>query len=227
MMIIKGLCRQFFGKTEKTQIMYINSVEKLHSINLNKKLDNFQNNQFCSKIFPKIIILENFDSFGNLAQLGMRERMEQKIRKTKFWVTANFFSKINQTILSRCLKLFLNFIFPNLILLRWVEILNKKNKLFSLEYLQICLNLFHRKIVKQSKIISQICIKRITVFLERQFFQYIKCIIMTSFNNSIKEEKLVVFRKNKNILNPSIFLQFKILKNLKKNLYCVFPLIDF
>jgi hypothetical protein len=226
-MIIKGLCRQFFGKLEKTQTMYISSVERLHSINLNKKLDNFQNSHFCSKIFPKIIILENFESFGNLAQLGMRERMEQKIRKTKFWVTTNFFSKINQAILSRCLKIFLNFIFPNLILLRWVEILNKKNKAFSLEYLQIYLNLFHRKIVKQSKIISQFYIKRTTIFLERPFFQFIKCIVMTSFNSLIKEEKLVSLRKNKTILFPNIFLQYKMLKNLKKNLYRVLPLIDY
>ena len=124
MMMIKGLCRQFFGKLEKTQTMYINSVEKFHSLNLNKKLDNFQNSQFCSKTFPKIIILENFESFGNLAQLGMRERMEQKIKKTKFWITTNFFSKINQPILSRCLKIFLNFIFPNLILLNNIHFIN-------------------------------------------------------------------------------------------------------
>ena len=57
-MIIKGLCRQFFGKMEKTQTMYINSVEKLNSINLNKKLDvqeyNFMDKEMGEKTYSRL-----------------------------------------------------------------------------------------------------------------------------------------------------------------------------
>ena len=227
MSLIKGLCRQFFGNIEQTQTMYIGWSEKFQSINLNKKIDNFQNSHFCSKLFPKIIIFENFASFANLTQMSMRERMEQKIRKTKFWIITHSFSKINQTILSRCLKLYFNFIFPNLTLLRWVEILNKENHIVSLEYLESYLRYFCKKVKKPQLIPSQFSMMRRSNFSKRLFVQYIKLINTVPFNDPAKEEKLVLLRKVKIFLYSDILFNFKGFKNLKQTFYYIFPLIDF
>lgn len=196
-------------------------------MNLNKKIDNFQNSHFCSKVFPKIIIFENFASFGNLAQMSMRERMEQKYRKIKFWIITSSFSKINQTILSRCLKLYFNFIFPNLTLLRWVEILNKENQVISLEFLQTCLSFYHKKIKKLLMNSSQFSMIGKTNFLKRPFVQYMKCINMVSLDDAAKEEKLVLLRKVKIYLYSDILVKFKMFENLEQTFYSIFPLIDF
>lgn len=196
-------------------------------MNLNKKIDNFQNSYFCSKVFPKIIIFENFASLGNLAQMSMRERMEQKHRKIKFWISSSSFSKINQTILSRCLKLYFNFIFPNLTLLRWVEILNKENQVISLEFLQTCLSFDHKKIKKLPMNSSQFSTIGKTNFLKRPFVQFMKWINMVSLDDAAKEEKLVLLRKVKIYLYSDILVKFKMFENPEQTFYSIFPLIDF
>ena len=57
--MIKGLCHQFFGKYEKTQVMYIHARGKFQSVDLNRKIDDFQYNHF----YPLLVSLLGFLDF--------------------------------------------------------------------------------------------------------------------------------------------------------------------
>ena len=120
-----------------------------------------------------------------------------------------------------------NFIFPNLTLLRWVEILNKENQVISLEFLQTCLSFYHKKIKKLLINSSQFSMIGKTNFLKRPFVQYMKCINMVSLDDAAKEEKLVLLRKVKIYLYSDILVKFKMFENLEQTFYSIFPLIDF
>ena len=74
----------------------------------------------------------------------MREKMDQTFKNIKFWILSKFFSKINQAILSRCIKICFNYVYSNVKLIRSVEIFNKENTSVFIENLQFLLS-FNKK----------------------------------------------------------------------------------
>ena len=62
--LIKGLCRKFLKNFEKTQIMWIPSIENFTGIGLNKKIDDFQLHHFNSDKLTKIIVQYLTSGFG-------------------------------------------------------------------------------------------------------------------------------------------------------------------
>ena len=225
--IIKGLCHQFFGKYEKTQVLYIRAREKFQGVDLNRKIDDFQYNYFYSKKFTKIIVFDNFEYLSSLSQMSLRERMQNESVKTKFWINGESFCRINQAILSRCLILHLNTIFPQSILTRFVEITNKEKTCISLENLQ------YTKTGNKSGIISTL-----NNFLSdpyslesylswKPFFYYRDFLTSTYVDIFTKEERLSLFRKLRFYGSNDLLLIKNLYKNPRKHLYFSFVLMRF
>jgi len=224
---LNGLCNQFFRKMEQSQILHITSFGKFIGNGLNKKIDDFQSNHFYSKKLTKIIIFENFESLGNMIQLSMRERMQKKNIKTKFWLISKFFSKINHSILSRCVKLYFNLIFPTVSIVRFIEILNKENMCTSIEILQYLINLNKDRIVYllQTSFYNPYFIgnvsKKSIYFYHQEFTSSVYTDIFT------KEGKLIVIRKLKFYEFHDSSLIHETFKKNRKQLFSIIPLIVF
>ena len=223
---IKSLSREFFGKVEKIQTLFTNLDGKLKNNELNKKIDDFQLNHFYSKQLTKIIILENFDSLGNLCQMNMREKMDQTFKNIKFWILSKFFSKINQTILSRCIKIYFNYVYSNVKLIRSVEIFNKENTSVFIENLQFLLS-FNKNITQNSILNLCFCPPVDKVYFNKTHdFHHENLKKILFIENLIKEEKIVLFKKLKFYSFCNSFVLNEFFKSSKKEFYHSIPLIE-
>jgi len=224
---LRGLCHQFFKKMENSQILHISSMGRFLTTGINKKIDDFQLNHFYSKKLTKIIIFENFESYGNMVQLSMRERMQKQNIKTKFMLVSKFFSKINHAILSRCMKIYFNFIYPNQLLLRFIEILNKENIYISIEILQYSINLNGIKLEHFLEVFFYSLYSIKTNCKKKSYFYHREITFSIYTDNYTKEGKLSVLRK----LNFYKFHDFsqeqENFHGKRKQVYSVFPLINF
>ncbi len=223
---IKSLSREFFGKVEKIQTLFLNLDGKLKNSELNKKIDEFQLNHFYSKQLTKIIILENFDSLGNLCQMTMREKMDQTSKKIKFWILSRYFSKINQAILSRCIKIHFNYVYSNVKLIRSVEIFNKENTPVFIENLQYLLS-FKKNFTQNSLLNLCFCSRVDKVYFDktRDFYhENLKKIL--SIENLIKEEKIVLFKKLNFYSICNSYGENEFFRGSRKEFYHSIPLIE-
>jgi AAA+ ATPase superfamily predicted ATPase len=225
--LIKGLCRKFLKNFEKTQIMWIPSIENFTGIGLNKKIDDFQLHHFNSDKLTKIIIFENFEFLGNLGQMSMRERMQQQNIRIKFWVITRFYSKINQAINSRCIKIQFTSIYPNAKLIRLVEISCRENIYNSLENLQNSINLDKRGEVISSgtfsilPYITKSCCDKLVYFCINELKR-------AMYTNNVTREEDFVLNKRMDLYFFFDLLTIKeFFKNYRKQLYYMIPLIDF
>lgn len=224
---IKGLCRKFFKNYEKTQIMWINSTGKFTSIGLNKKIDEFQLNHFTSEKLTKIIIFENFESLGNSDQMSMRERMQEQNIRVKFWIITKFYSKINQAIISRCIKIQFTSIYPSVRLIRLVEILYKENTYTSLENLQNSINLNKRSGLDSSDTFF-FCPYIIKPCYDKMVYFCINKLKLSIYTNHVsREEDFVLYRRMDLYYLLDLLMIQEFFKNYRKHLYFMIPLIGF
>jgi len=225
--IIKGVFSQFFKNLKKTQTLHINAIEKTQIANLNKKIHDFKQNSFYSKEQMKIIVFENFEFMGNLGQMSMREKMQKTDINIKFWIITRFFSKINQTILSRCVFIHFKPNYPSSTMIRMVEILNKENLCTSIESLQYSLR-FNTKgsenfcnLTFYTPYYEDGCLIRGT------YFYHYRTSSILQHENFAREEKYVFFKKL--FFHNSFEINFKekLNENYANQLHPLISLIKF
>jgi DNA polymerase III delta prime subunit len=225
--LLKNVSHQFFGKYEKMQIMTIKSIGKFQSLGLSNKIDDFRSNHFYPDKIAKIIIFENFGSLGNLAQMSLRERMQKENIKTKFWITTQSFSKINQVILSRCNKLYFNLVYPSLILIRFIEILNKEDILVSIENLQYLVNSNRSTISISLEAFSSNPYNINATIGHRPYFYNQKLSMLMCVDNLTRENNRVLFRKIKFHGFSNYIMSKKSIGNSRRQFYSFLALISF
>jgi len=223
---LKVLCNQFLGGFEKAQTLFINSNGRFQSVGLNKRIDDFQMSHFHSKKLPKIIVFENFETLGNSNQMSMRERIGKKMTNMNFWIVTRFFTKLNQAILSRCLPVHLTFIYPNLGLIRLIEILDKENINISLEWLQYSIDFKKNTTEIFSKAFRYELYVEDKFFNKKTYFYHKKLFSFICFENSSREELIVLLRKIKTFLSMDVSFVREFFKSLDRQLYGLIPLLN-
>jgi len=99
-------------------------------------LANFIETNFSNNITKKIVVIKNSDFLSFQNQLCLRKYLENNSSYSCFWLICKLFSKINTSILSRCIRIVLKkqgFLQPAV---RLKEIVDKENMLIFLETLE-------------------------------------------------------------------------------------------
>jgi replication factor C small subunit len=107
-------------------IMYINASEK-RGIDTSREITNFCEMSPWHESKLKIVILDEFDNMTNDAQMSLKNTMEYFSTNTRFILTCNHISKVNEAIESRCATYLFNHHSKKDIAVRCLKILKNEN----------------------------------------------------------------------------------------------------
>lgn len=87
--------------TDDTDIMYVNASEE-RGIDKSREISNFCSRVSFSDSNIKVVILDEFDNMTKDAQLSLKNTMEEFAEETRFVLTCNYRTKVEDAIESRC-----------------------------------------------------------------------------------------------------------------------------
>lgn len=97
------LCHLISIKNSRKNVLIIDGLKEIELVELKKKLKGFIDSKFCKDSSYKIVLIDNLDRLSFSGQLYLRENMEKAHKGYSFWLIGRFLTRINPTILSRCL----------------------------------------------------------------------------------------------------------------------------
>lgn len=137
-----GTGKSLFCNIQKKNLLMNNSggnflvIDVMQEENIGgikKKIKNFVESKLSVDESYKIVIIDNVDHLLSSAQLYLRENLEKGDKGLSFWLLTNSLTKINPTILSRCLVVNFKQHSSNNLFIRIHEINIKENFTFYFE----------------------------------------------------------------------------------------------
>ncbi|AFP65647.1 DNA replication factor C complex subunit 3 (nucleomorph) [Chroomonas mesostigmatica CCMP1168] len=218
---INASSNQLFFPFQNESILKFNGFDKIKTKSINKKLKSFLSLDFKESEKGKLIMIDDADSIVFSNQLGLREKLEKSHSGISFWISCTFLSKINTTILSRCILLKFRQICPFQSLIRIKEISEKEKIPFCLELTEnivypgkgdmrkILNDLFKQKIF-QNKEMRLIFIEKISIVIRK----------IKKIKESLQKDKNVAFfRKSFLISKKSPQNLFSLKEKINKALF--------